>query len=151
MLFYLTLVLIPIEMLIMSSLRVSMAPLTAYLHSLFTLVLGLYHKNSIPYLIGHILFGVLGDLTFTVLKIMNRYEIMPIQYSYNTAYNLILFILLIGTIFVRMAMIFFYFSFKNAYYKDNTIHYFSAFKNQFGLQPVQCPQSLDVRHNINSV
>lgn len=134
----------------MRGLRLSMVPMTAYLHSFFTLAVGLYEENSILYLICHIGFSLLGDITFMVLTIIDKYEIMPIMHSQNRPYCIILFILLIGTIFARIFMIVFYVPFKNAYYKDKIINYFTFSKHDFNLQPFNLPLPTDSYYDRNS-
>lgn len=106
----------------MSSLRVSMAPITAYLHSLIILILGFNHI-SVNFLLIHYSFTVLADIVFIILKILNRYNFVPYEHSSYTAYVLILHVLLIVSILIRLFSIFLYFNFRNAY-KNGIVYFF---------------------------
>lgn len=63
----------------MSSVRVSMLPLTAYLHIYYVLFYGITNQSSILYVILHLIVSILGDLTFVVLTLMNKYILMPYE------------------------------------------------------------------------
>lgn len=139
--FYVTCILIVLEMLLMSSLRISMLPLTAYLHSLYTLVVGLAASNSILFLLAHLLVSVAGDITFVVLKLIDRELLMPFSHTSNSVYTLILFAILIITIILRIALIILFVPFRNAYqnsYNDS----FNFLGSEFMLRPASLNKQL---------
>lgn len=123
-LFHLNNVLFLVEALIISSLRVSFLPLSAYLHSYYVLLFGISDSHSLTYLILHYLGSVGCDLAFVVIFIMNKYEIMPIHHPNNSPYTIVLIIFLIITLFLRVLVIILYASLRTAY-SPKIIYYFS--------------------------
>lgn len=101
-----------------------MIPITAYLHSLFILLFGLYSQGSVLYFVGHCGFSVIGDLVFVVLTLMRKYDIMPYNHSQNDIYLVFLFFLFIASIVFRIIIMAFYFSLRNAY-SSTPIQYFT--------------------------
>lgn len=142
-----TLILLFLQILIMSSARISIIPITFYLHSIYTLTVGLYSKNSIWLLLAHGLFTILADIAYIVFIFMDKYQLMPFHYYTNHIYVLILVLLLAITVISRIVMIVLYFKFRNAYQESNgQIYYFHAFKQEFRLLPVS-----DYRRNWSKV
>lgn len=117
----------------MSSLRVSMLPLTAYLHSLYTLLIGLVASNSILYLLVHLLFSVAGDITFVILKFGGIQLLMP--FENNAFFSFILLTILIITIIIRIILMILFIPFRNAY-ETNYNDSFNFMGYQFLLRPV---------------
>lgn len=123
----------------MSSLRVSMLPLTAYLHSFYILFFGIPCFDSLTYLIGHFLFTVISDVCFLVVKFASKEDILPYEHSTYFLYVSLLILLLIATIVLRCLLIGLLWSIRttaynvnhnqNLYLMDNTIPLFPSDNN----------------------
>lgn len=123
-LFHVTNLLLLAELLVVSTLRLSLVPLTALLHSYYLLLLGIPGSPSLMYLILHFLLSIAGDITFVVLWVMDKYEIMPLHHSTSAVYCIILLFVLLVTICVRAFVVFLWVTLRAAY-SPTVVHYFS--------------------------
>lgn len=81
--------------------------------------------------------SIAGDLTFVVLFIINKYDLMPIRHTANSVYTIILLFVLLITVGVRVLLAFLYFTLR-ASYSPETVRYFSLMGYTF--PPKQIPQ-----------
>jgi hypothetical protein len=136
MLFYLGCILLVLELFIMSFLKISMFTLTTYLHCFYVLLVGLNNKNSIYYLIAHVLLSVIFDIAFVVLMFINKIW-LPLQISttYNS-YWLLFFAFLIIAIVMRIIFVVILVPFRNAYEANNNDS-FTVLGQTFFFQPIK--------------
>lgn len=82
------------------------------------------------YVIFHLGVSVLGDFTFVVLSWIGRYEIMPIKYSGNGVYVLVLGVVIVGSIVLRVFLLGLFVAVRGKY-QQHVIQYFSVMGQTF--------------------
>jgi hypothetical protein len=87
------------------------------------LFFGVSDSTSFTHLVLHHLASAVSDLAFVVIFIMNKYEIMPIRHSNNSAYTIVLLICLIITTALRVFVMILYMNLR-AGYNPKVILYF---------------------------
>lgn len=119
----------------MSSLRVSMLTLTAYLHTFYILLFGMPGSDSITYLLIHNGISIAADIIFLLVKFLSPADLMPYQYSSFTTYIIFLILLLTVTIVIRGIVIRLLLPFRTNSYNVNYHQNFEFMGHVFPLLP----------------
>lgn len=101
-----------------------MLTLTSLLHSYYLVLFGFPDVASFTYILVHLLLTIVADISFCVIHIMNKYEIMPIKHSANNIYTFALLIFLIGSIGLRVFLFVLYVTMR-ASHSSKLIPYFT--------------------------